>query len=376
MEERALPDIRDVDDLSGKYVLLRASLNVPIEDGIVTNRFRLTRAIPTIEYLRAHGARTIVVGHLGREGESLHPVFEAMADLVPMQWCDEVSGRSVTSARDRLQDGDVLMLQNLRSERGEETNDASFARTLASVADIYVNDAFSDSHRMHASIVGVPQLLPSYFGENFIREYEALLQARTPQSPSLFMLGGAKFETKLPLVTAFLHAYDHVFVGGALAHDIWRARGYELGTSLVSDINLAGDPIVNAPNLLLPVDVTVQTAGYVRVTTPDEVKPDEKIVDAGPKTVELLESYIAAARTILWNGPLGNYEDGFATATERVAETVARSFAHTTVGGGDTIASIESLCLQNRFDFLSTAGGAMLTFLETGTLPAIDAVLH
>ncbi len=375
MEERTLPDIRTVDDLAGKYVLLRASLNVPLENGAVANRFRLTRAVPTIEYLRAHGARTIIVGHLGRDGESLRPVYEAMTDLVPMTWCGEVTGRPVADARAKLEDGDVLMLENLRSRREEEANDPSFVRTLASLADIYVNDAFSDSHRAHASIVGVAGKLPSYFGENFIREYEALTAAMTPQSPALFMLGGAKFETKLPLVTAFLKTYDHVFVGGALAHDIWRAQGYEVGTSLVSDIDLKDSPIITAPNLLLPVDVTVTAAGYTRVTTPDAVKPDEKIVDAGPKTVELLESHIAAARTILWNGPFGNYEDGFATVTERVAEQVARSFAHSIVGGGDTIASIESLCLENRFGFLSTAGGAMLTFLETGTLPAIDAAM-
>ena len=234
-----------------------------------------------------------MIGHVGRDGASLRPVYEAMADLVPLKWCSEVSGRPVTEARADLQDGEVLMLENLRSRNEETANDPAFAAALASLADIYINDAFSDSHRAHASIVGVPHILPSYFGENFIHEYEALLAARTPQSPSLFMLGGAKFETKLPLVTAFLDSYDHVFVGGALAHDIWRARGYEVGISLVSDIDLADDPILHARNLLLPVDVTVQTAGYVRVTAPDGVKADEKIVDAGPMTVELLQSYIA-----------------------------------------------------------------------------------
>lgn len=372
-----LPDITDATELEGKYVLLRASLNVPVRDGAVQNTFRLKRTLATVQFLTARGARVIMAGHIGRDKEeTLRPVAEACAPFMPVEFVDEVLGARVDRARRALRDGDVMLLENLRSHDGEEANDPAFAKQLAALADIYVNDSFDASHRAHASMVGVPAHLPSYFGINFVREYEALAEARAPLAPALFMLGGAKFETKLPLVEKYLASYDHVFVGGALAHDIWKAKGYEVGTSLVSDMDLKGNSIVGAPNLLLPVDVTVQTAGYTRVTTPDAVKSDEMIVDAGPATATMLESYIMAARTILWNGPFGNYEKGFATVTERVAELVADAPARSVVGGGDTIASIESLCLEDRFGFLSTAGGAMLAFLEEGTLPAIDAVLQ
>lgn len=373
---RTLPDITTVRDLAGTYVLLRASLNVPIEDGVVTNTFRLRRALPTIEYLVAQGARIIMIGHVGREPEeTLAPVFDALQPLVPsLVWCKDTSKDAVAAARGALADGDVLLLENLRQDPRERTNDPALARELAALADVYVNDAFDVAHREHASVVSVPHHLPSYFGVNFIREFEALSTARTPTLPALFMLGGAKFDTKLPLITQYLDTYTHVFVGGALAHDIWRARGYELGTSLTSDTDLTGNPILDAENLLLPIDVTVQNGEYTRVTTPDDVRTDEMIVDAGPNTVDMLANYILAARTVLWNGPMGRYEDGYATATKKIAEVLADAPAHATVGGGDTVAAIESLCISEQFGFLSTAGGAMLAFLERGTLPAIDAV--
>jgi phosphoglycerate kinase len=350
-------------------------LNVPIEDGVVTNRFRLEKIVPTIEFLRARGARVVLLGHIGRDPhESLEPVFAALTNLVPLSWCPATIGDRAVRAIAALEDGDVLMLENVRQHAGEEANDPAFARGLAALGDCYVNDAFADSHRAHASVVGVPQHLPSAFGPAFRAEYEALLGARTPTHPALFMLGGAKIETKLPLVTAFLEVYDSVFLGGALAHDVWRAKGYELGMSLVGDMDLAGSPLLSASNVMLPIDVTVTDGSYVRVTTPDAVHATEKIVDMGPETVAMLAPHVRSARTILWNGPFGNYEDGFATATERIAELVAASSSHSIVGGGDTIASIESLALKDQFGFLSTAGGAMLTFLETGTLPGITAI--
>lgn len=376
MHDLTLPDITDVRGLAGTYVLLRAALNTPLQNGAVSNNFRITRALPMIEYLAAHGARVIIVAHIGRDPkETLRPVYEAMRPFIPsLRWCDEVVGPRVQHERDQLGDGDVLLLENVRSHEGETSNDPAFAASLASLGTVYVNDAFADSHRAHASIVGVPARLQSYFGTSFIREYTALGAARSPEAPSLFILGGAKFETKLPLVLAYLKTYTHVFVGGALAHDIWRTRGYELGTSLVSDIDLTGHPILDADNLLLPIDVTVVGPDYTRVTTPDAVQPGEMIVDAGPKTVDMLANYILAARSILWNGPLGNYELGYETATKRIAEVISDAPGTSVVGGGDTVASIESLCIGDTFDFLSIAGGAMLAFLEHGTLPAIEAL--
>lgn len=370
-----LPAVTDIHDLAGTYVLLRASLNVPIENGVVQNQFRIARALATIEYLVAHGARVIIVAHIGRdETDTLAPVYDVLKESVSLSWCPETIGEDVRTMRDALSDGDVLLLENLRAHPGERKNDPTFAQELADLADIYVNDAFAASHRAHASLVGVPQHLPSYFGCNFIREYQTLADAREPLQPALFILGGAKFETKIPLIPTYLSMYDHVFVGGALAHDIWKTKGYHIGRSLTSDIDLTEASFIDAENLLLPVDVTVQSPSYTRVTTPDEIGEDEMILDAGPQTVEMLASYTASARTILWNGPLGDYEKGFATTTEQLADRIARAPGRSIVGGGDTIASIAERCLENRFGFLSTAGGAMLTFLAEGTLPAIDAV--
>ena len=198
----------------------------------------------------------------------------------------------------------------------------------------------------------------------------------TPESPSLFILGGAKFETKMPLIEKYLALYDHVFVGGALANDVIKAKGFAVGTSLVSEVDLTDSPMLTNPKLLLPSDVIVSSSkNESRTTTINDVAPDESIVDAGPETIKMLELFIRNAKTILWNGPLGNYEAEFDEQTLACAKLVAEAPGYTVVGGGDTIASIEALNYQNKFNFLSTAGGAMLVFLEHATLPAIEAVM-
>lgn len=366
----SLPGLSDIKELKGKRVLLRASLNVPVENGQVTETFRLEQALPTIKYLQEQGARVITIGHIGRDpAESLAPVAEVLKEKAGVKW-----GGGEAAARD-LKDGEAVLLENLRRDPREAAGDDSLAKELADLADIYVNDAFSDSHREHASIIGVPKYLPTYFGFSFLREYQALKAALDPVSPSLFVIGGAKFETKLPLILKFARRYDRVFVGGALANDIFKARGLEVGRSLVSDIDLRGSEVLGQANIVLPTDVVVAGAdGLRRVAAPDEVQPGDVIYDAGPKAIEALAPLVKEAVTILWNGPLGNYEKGFAEGSEALARLIASSDARSTIGGGDTIASIRRLGLSDQFDFLSSAGGAMLVFLETGTLPAIDAV--
>jgi phosphoglycerate kinase len=367
--------LSDIGDVQGQYVLIRASLNMPIVDGAVGNRFRLTRALSTINFLRTAGARVILVAHIGREpDESLAPVAEALQDYLPVTFVAAHQGEVVQNARSAMHDGDVLMLENLRQSPGEKVNDPAFANTLADLADVYVNDAFAASHRAHASIVGVPQHVPSYFGHNFVHEYDELLKAMSPQSPSLFILGGAKFATKIPLVERYLDTYDTVVVAGALANDIYKARGYEVGTSLVSDVDLHASAILNHPKLRVPNDVVVDGPNGRRTCAADAVQPDEAILDAGPGSIAELAPLVAAAQTILWNGPLGNYEAGFGAQTEALAQLVACAPGYAILGGGDTIAAIEHAAVQEQIAFMSTAGGAMLTFLESGTLPAIDAV--
>lgn len=367
-KEHSLPDIRDVKDLQGKRVLLRASLNVPVEGGRVSETFRLEQALPTLDFLKKAGAKVIVIGHIGREAnESLKPVFESLRTMTDIKWGDNVA---------TLQNGEAMLLENLRQDPRESEGEDSLAKELAALADIYVNDAFSDSHREHSSIVGVPKYLPSYFGSSFLREYVALLKVMQPVSPAVFILGGSKFETKMPLVERYAQIYDTVFIGGALANDIFKARGYEVGTSLVSDIDLSGNDILENSRVMLPTDVVVKNGGGEREVGARGVESQEAILDIGPTALKELSAKLKGAKTILWNGPLGNFEKGYSLGTETLAQAIAKSSAYSVVGGGDTIAAIRSLGLQDKFGFMSTAGGAMLVFLEKGTLPAIDAVLN
>lgn len=379
MPKQKLPLISEVSDLKGKYVLIRSSLNVPIDDGQIRNHFRLVRSLPTIEWLIRAEARIILCSHIGREKENtLKPVFEYLKETLPttVTFSPEVVGPTAMNLRDELADGQVLLLENVRRDPRETQNDPDFARSLADLADLYVNDAFESSHRAHASLTAVTEYLPSYFGNNFALEYEELLKAEEPTHPSLFILGGAKFETKMPLVEKFLEIYDHVLIGGALANDFYKARGHNVGQSLVSDVDLSGNPIIDHPKIILPTEVIVKSeAGQVRTTLIEDVQSTETIVDAGPSTIQIIELFSRNAGTILWNGPLGNYEAGFMDQTLECAKLVAASPAYTLVGGGDTTAAIESLNNHDKYSFVSTAGGAMLTFLEHGTLPAIEVVL-
>jgi len=375
MQKLPFKSVSECKNLKGKYVFLRASTNVPIVDGVVQNQFRITRGLATVQYLVNHGARVIVAGHAGRDGSvSLKPVADIFAAHVPVVFSPEVLGEKTTKLRDALSDGQVLVLENLRSNPGEKKNDVAFAEELADLADVYVNDAFSVSHRDNASLSAITQFLPSYVGFNFVHEYEELTKALKPESPSIFLLGGAKFDTKIPLVEKFLDIYGHVFIGGALANDFFKAKGLEVGTSLVSDVSLVGSPLLLHTKIILPIDVVVAKGEQSRVTTPDDVQPDERILDAGPETVAFLAPYIAEASMVLWNGPFGNYEDGYPEQTLVTARLIAEAPGYSVIGGGDTVAAIESLNCQEKYNFLSTAGGAMLTFLELGTLPAIEAL--
>lgn len=366
-----LSRITDVKNLRGKRVLLRASLNVPVQNGVVQNTFRLDQILPTVTYLREQGARVILMGHIGREEtESLAPVYDVLKEKVEgLLWCKETVSEKVRDVVNTLVDGDVMLIENLRSHEGEVENDPLFAAGLASLGDIYVNDAFSDSHREHASIVGVPKHLPSYVGETFYKEVTELEKALSPKHPALFILGGAKFETKEPLIRKFLNTYDRVFIGGAIANDFLKSRGMEVGHSKVSGSQIASEVLHHA-KIMLPEKVIVRTeTGAREERTVSAVTATDEILDA-----LLPEQVMDGTQTIVWNGPLGYYEGGFCEGTLAVVRRAAESDAYTIVGGGDTVAAIDSLGLNSKFNFVSTAGGAMLTFLEAGTLPGIEAL--
>lgn len=354
--------VRDIRLLENIPVLVRAALNVPVANGRVVNDYRLRRALPTIRYLCERGARVVLIGHIGERGtETLEPVARALGRLMPgVSFFGETVGARARDAVRSLSPGNVLVLENLRRDKGETANDPTFARELAELADVFVEDSFDTCHRAHASIIGVPRLLPSYAGLLLEEEVRELSRALSPKHPSFAVIGGAKFSTKKKLLAALLATYDHVFVGGALANDFLKADGQEVGKSLVSngDESAVKELLAN-PKLVLPIDSVVV---------------NEKILDHGPGTSALLASFAREAETILWNGPLGNYENGFTAATNAFARAVAASRAHSIVGGGDTIAAIEELGLLPRFSFVSTGGGAMLDFLANGTLPGIEAL--
>lgn len=362
-------------------VLVRAALNVPVKNGKVSGAFRLRQALRTIEYLRKRHARVVLIGHIGDKGtETLMPVYEAMKEWVPgLRFCPVPTGSQARDAVRSLSPGDVLMLENLRRSRGEKENSEAFSHELAELADVFVQDSFDVCHRTHASVVGVSEILPSYAGFLVVDEVQALTKALKPTSPSLAIIGGAKFSTKQPVLKKLLTSYNHVFVGGALANDFMQAQGLPVGTSLVS--NASKDdllPLLQSKKLLLPVDYVVASKSGSfserKVCGIEEVRPEEAILDNGPETIAMLSSYVHQAKTVLWNGPLGNYENGFHEGTEALAQVIAHSKARSIIGGGDTVAAIERLRLNDRVSFISTGGGAMLDFLAKGTLPGLAAL--
>lgn len=367
--------ITEAGDVQGRYVIVRSSCNVPLVDGVVGNMYRLKRALPTLTYLHEAGAKVILIAHIGRDAtDTLKPVYEALNTLIPCSWGGDLGSPELAAAHAAMADGDVLIVENLRQHDEESSNDAAFAATLATLGEIYVNDAFDNIHREHASMVTLPTLLPAYAGITLLEEVGHIEQVMQPEHPSLFIIGGAKFETKMPLVEKYLASYDRVFVSGALANDIMLADGLEVGTSLVSDVSIKGAAFLINPKLIRPVDLIVESTRGVRVARVDDVQADEKITDMGPATVALLAPEIQAAKTILWNGPLGLYENGVPGSTQAVAKLIAASGAMSVLGGGDTVAAVEELGLNDQFGFVSIGGGAMLTLLEEGNTPSLAAL--
>jgi phosphoglycerate kinase len=370
--------LRDIENLKGVKVLVRVDFNVPIQNGAVADDNRIKAAMPTIDFLRAKGSKIILISHMESNAGDI-PSLQPVADYIKSKLGLGVMFiKNLRAANDlienELSDSGCMLLENLRFFDGEKGNDPKFAKELASLADIYVNEAFSASHREHASIVGIPRYLPSYAGLQFEKEAANLSKAFSPAHPFLFILGGAKFETKLPLLSKFMDIADTVFVGGALASDFYKAKGWETGKSALSKESFDLKGFLTSSKLLLPADVTLKDK---TVKSPDSLAPDDAIADSGPKTVALLQEKINASKFILWNGPLGMYEDGYCQPTLDLAKMIGEATAHgaeTIVGGGDTLAAIASLGLTDKFSFVSTAGGAMLDFLAKGTLPGIEAL--
>jgi len=363
-----MKDIKEVKNLEGKRVLLRLDLNVPLKNGKVIDDFRIKKVIPTIKFLKSKKAKVVVISHIGRGGkDSLKPV----AKYMKVKFFPKTIGKEVETFISNMKGGDVVVLENLRKNKGEEKNDIKFAKSLSYLGDIYINDAFSVSHRKHASIVSLPKFLPSYCGILLKDEIKNLSIPTKIPRPFLFILAGAKFNTKLPLIKKYLSIADSVFVGGALANNFFKAQGFNIGKSLVEKDGVDLKKLMRNKKLILPIDVLVEKN---KIKKPSEISSSDVIVDDGPETVRELKKLVSKSKFILLNGPLGNYEKGYDKATVALLKAVAKSKAKSIVGGGDTAYIINKLKIGNKFSFVSTGGGAMIEFLAKGTLVGIDAL--
>ncbi len=383
MNKRSVRDL----DVRGKKVLVRVDFNVPVEDGEVTDDTRIRRTLPTIRHLLSEGAYPILISHLDRPGgrrdprNAMDPVAKRLEELLeaPVLKLDAAVGEEVEEALANFSEG-VVLLENSRFYPGETKNDPEFSKQLASLADLYVDDAFGAAHRAHATTVGVAELLPAAAGLLMEEELDSLDKVlRRPERPFVAILGGSKVSDKLGVIESMLEVADTLLLGGAMCFTFFEAIGFETGNSLVEDEYLeeakrlmeeAGEKLV------LPVDVVaaekMEEGAPSKVVKVEEFPADLMGLDIGPETVEEFRGYIADAKTIFWNGPMGVFEiDAFAKGTEGVARAVAESGAVSVVGGGDSVAAVRKLRLENDIGFISTGGGASLEYVEGKKLPGI-----
>lgn len=384
-------------DVKGKKVLVRVDFNVPFskEDTTqITDDSRIVAALPTIEYLLENDAKVILMSHLGRpKGEpkpefSLAPVAKRLGELlhkdVKFLDSDVVVDHSVKAAVSELKEGEVALLQNTRYRKEETKNDEGFAKELASLADLYVNDAFGTSHRAHASNVGVSSLLPSALGFLVQKEVEIMGKAvTTPEKPFVAILGGAKVSDKIGVIENLLTKVDKIIIGGGMAYTFLKTQGIEIGKSLLEEdkLELAKDLLnrakENGVEILLPVDFVVSDSfgKDAKAIIADEIDPDLESLDIGPKTIELFVKALEGSKTVVWNGPMGVFEfPQFASGTNAIAKALADSDAITIVGGGDSALAVERAGYKDKITHVSTGGGASLELLEGKVLPGIDAV--
>jgi len=383
-------------DLSGKRVVVRAELNAPIKDGLVGDDFRIKKFLPTLQYLEGKGAVIIVLAHMGRDlDDTLEPVADYLADHVHNmmfyknffhsygQEEFEVNVRTLKDDLDQAEPGNIFLLDNVRQTKKEKENDEELAKIIAELGDVYVHEAFPAAHRKHVSTYGVPSLFEldsKYSGLTFHMEQKMLSTALEPVSPSLFVLGGAKFETKLPLIESFLGLYDHVLIGGALANNMFKLAGYNVGESLIEELTKSQEEsltrVLQNKKFILPNIVTCETITGDKIDKQiSDILDTDKIYDIAPTFLDSITDIVATSKTILWNGPLGYYEGGYDAGTKKLAELVASSDSISIAGGGDTIDAIHDINVEDNFDFLSSAGGAMIDYLSDADLPGINILL-
>lgn len=387
--------IRDI-DVKCKHVIVRCDFNVPQQDGKITDDSRIVAALPTIEYLIKNGAKTVLMSHLGRpKGEakmeySLKPVAERLGELLQKDIkfisCSEVVNEEVKAAATNLTEGEVMLLENVRFRKEETDNDPDFAKELASLGDIFVQEAFGTAHRAHASTAGIAAYLPAVSGLLIEKEVRFLGNAvENPERPFVAIMGGAKVGDKIPVIENLLKKVDTLIIGGGMAYTFFKAMGLEIGKSILDEdnVSLAGSLIKKAEKcgvkLLLPVDVVAakefNNDAEAAVFDRKNIPADMMGLDIGPKTVEVFSTALDDARTVVWNGPMGVFEmNNFAKGTLAIAEKLSAINAVTIIGGGDSAAAVEQFGLADKMSHISTGGGASLEFLEGKELPGIAVI--
>ncbi|MCS1394130.1 phosphoglycerate kinase [Lysinibacillus boronitolerans] len=390
LNKKAMKDI----DVKGQRVFVRVDFNVPMADGAITDETRIRAAIPTIEYLVEQGAKVILASHLGRpkgevkEDMRLTAVGIRLAELMgkPVTKLDESIGQAVEEAVANMQDGDILLLENVRFHAGEEKNDPTLAQQFAQLADIYVNDAFGAAHRAHASTEGIAKHIPAVSGFLMQKELDVLGKALSnPEHPFTAIIGGAKVKDKIGVIESLLEKVDHLIIGGGLSFTFIKAQGHDIGKSLLEEdkIELAKSFIEKAKakgvQLHMPVDAVVANEfsqdAETQIVDVDAIPADWMGLDIGPKTAANYAEVIKNSKLIIWNGPMGVFEmDKFANGTKTVADAMATTAGYTVIGGGDSAAAVEKFEVADKMDHISTGGGASLELMEGKELPGIVAL--
>ncbi|MBX7213943.1 MAG: phosphoglycerate kinase [Thermoflexales bacterium] len=380
--------IKDLLPLAGKRALIRVDFNVPLDKaGAITDDTRIRAALPTLQYALDHGASVVAMSHLGRPkgvdpSQSLKPAATRLGELLgrPVHMAPDCVGAAVEAQAAALKPGQVMLLENLRFHKEEEKNDPEFAKQLARLGDVYICDAFGSAHRAHASVEAVAHFLPSAAG--FLMEKEINFISKvlmSPERPLVAILGGAKISDKLPVIRNLLPLVDSLLIGGGMANTFLKAKGYELGDSLVEAdaVETARELLASAGDkLVLPVDVVIADAfandAHRETVAADKIKAGWRALDIGPQSVARFADLVGKARMIVWNGPMGVFEmPNFAAGTTAVAKAVAASKAISVIGGGDSVAAVEQAGVADKITHISTGGGASLEFLEGKTLPGV-----
>ncbi len=374
-----MKSIKSLPALKGAKVLVRVDYNVPIVNNKIRDVRRITSSFETIDTILKKGGTPILIAHLGDGSATLRPVATFLSKTYNIVFIThDVNDSHIHSIIEQVPKGTIILLENIRHYEGEEKNDAKFAKALSKLGEYFVNDAFSVSHRKHASVVGIAKYLPSFAGAQMQKEITALSSVlNNKKHPFVFILGGAKFETKIPLLKRFAALADNVVITGAIMNSFYKEAGFAVGKSVVEDgFSKQITTLLKNPVVLLPADCLVIRDEKSIAVTPDEIQSHDVIVDIGPQSVKLISDKIAKAKLVVWNGPTGWYEKGYVKATTALAKAAIASKAQTIIGGGDTGAVIEKVLKYEdaKHLFVSTGGGATLEYLANGTLPGITVL--